>query len=646
MRCPYACVGDGRPANLPNAPDASATGTAPARRHWAAIARTAMAGAALAGMGVAGMVHAQQQPVDDIFLDHPSMDRNSTTQPLPEAQPVRAMFHERALIDASVARTQDGGWLLTGTPQRDGHKDGVRLWTSGDGSHWRALGAVHAKGRRVSAPHLTVSGARLYVTFQDQDGCARVASGLAALPQAAFHESGCLIADAEHPSLFVDDDGAAFLLWAGGNIARLDPAFSALAEVPRLLKPDPALFARPIPAGQDWPVRTRIGEKGATMIRHGDHYLIAASEVTGRVRSPTEDVFMATAPTPYGPFTRRFLAVPHGGRTSLLRGADGTVAATYNPQCADRLALFCEQVGIVALETTRDGRLRPVPSIVTEAGPVAQVRPVQPEIRIRDPSVTTGPDGSYFLVGTTGRNQEDAGELALWRSSDLSYWTETRLRFDRAGLGREFRNVVALWAPEIRWVESDRTFYLVLSMMERDVGGRTWLYRSTSGRAEGPYRNVITTNLVDGIDGYLFEDTDGLYLLWGGGNLGKLNARRDGFEYPPVKLVDVDDEPVGYEGNALIRIGDTYYITGAEWNGPLRTHGTYDMMVATARSVWGPYSKRQVGVPHAGHGTVFRDKAGTLWTTMFGNDVTAPFRKQLGLVRLKTGGEHGLVADH
>lgn len=572
--------------------------------------------------------------VDDIFLDHPSMDRNATTQPLPTAKPVEAIFKDRALLDASVARSSNGIWFLTGTPQGDGPKDGILLWTSSDGRSWRALGAVHAGNRRVQAPDVTTHGNRLFLTFQDQDGCARIATGSVTAPRGPYLESGCLVENAASPSLFVDDDGAAYLLWGGGNIARLTHDLSALAEQPHFLKPDPNLFLQPLPAGQDWPVRTRIGETGPNMVKERGQYVVALSEVTGRMRAPTEDVFMATAPTPYGPFTRRFLAAPHAGRISLLHGDDGGLYATYNPQCADHTAVFCEQVGLVRLEQTPTGRLRPVTSVLTEHSGVAGLQPVAPTIPIRDPSVTMGPDGSYYLVGTTDRNREAAGELALWTSHDLKSWTETRLHFDRASLGRTFHNTVALWAPEIKWVAQDHTFYVVFSMMERDVGGRTWVYRSTSGRADGPYRNVAASNMVDGIDGFLFDDSDGVYLLWGGGNLGKLNARRDGFEHPPAKLVDTDGEPIGYEGNALIRIGDTYLITGAEWNGPLRTHGTYDMMFGTSRSIWGPYSKRQVGMPHAGHGTLFKDREGHWWTTMFGNDVTAPFRKELGLVPL------------
>ncbi|NWP01101.1 xylosidase, partial [Escherichia coli] len=84
------------------------------------------------------------------------------------------------------------------------------------------------------------------------------------------------------------------------------------------------------------------------------------------LRTATEDLFMAEAPTPYGPFTMRMLAVPHAGQGSIVRLDDGTLAATYNPECEDDFALFCEQVGLVPLERAPDGRLRQAASVITE----------------------------------------------------------------------------------------------------------------------------------------------------------------------------------------------------------------------------------------------------------------------------------------
>ena len=148
---------------------------------------------------------------------------------------------------------------------------------------------------------------------------------------------------------------------------------------------------------------------------------------------------------------------------------------------------------------------------------------------------------------------------------------------------------------------------------------------------------MTSSFFVKGIDGFPFEDDDGLYFLWGGGSIAKLNAARSGFEGPVRQLVDVDGDHVGYEGNGLIKANGVYFLTGAEWHGPLRTHGTYDMMYGTSKNLFGPYTQRRMGAPHGGHGTAFRDKQGRHWYTMFGNDPTAPWRMHFGLVPIDIG---------
>lgn len=584
---------------------------------------------------------------DDIFADHPSMDRNAVVMPGRDARPVASIFSERPIGDASIARTADGGWILTGTTLRSGARHGVELWTSSDGKAWKGWGPAKIAGNGIAvgdvserylAPSVTVAGDRLYLAFADKTGCARIAIGTA--PGGSFAASPCIFEDASDVSLFVDRDGTGYLLWGGGYIAKLRAGFQKLAEAPRFLKPDQALFARHPPVGKDWPVRTRVGRSGATMFRDGDKYLIAASEVTGRMRTATEDLFMAEGPTPYGPFSMRMLAVPHAGRGSIVRLADGKLAAAYNPRCDDGFALFCEQVGLVPLERAPDGRLRPAALALTEDSAVAARKPLITSETMRDPSVTLGGDGFYYLVGTLdgyGYHKPDGG-VKLWRSADLKKWDEVGFIWRWDGMGYDFgQNIAELWAPEIKWVARDKTYYLAFSVMERGVGGKTWLYRSTSGKAEGPYANVTKSYLVNGIDGFPFEDDDGLYFLWGGGSIARLNATRTGFDGPVRKLVDVDGDAVGYEGNGLLKVNGVYFLTGAEWHGPLRTHGTYDMMYGTSKSLFGPYSQRRMGAPHGGHGTAFADKQGRYWYTMFGNDPTAPWRMQFGLVPIDIG---------
>ncbi|MDV3458428.1 family 43 glycosylhydrolase [Sphingomonas sp. HF-S4] len=584
---------------------------------------------------------------DDIFADHPSMDRNATVMPGPDAKPVASLFSERPIGDASVARTADGGWILTGTSLRNAPRHGVELWTSKDGKAWTNWGPAKIAGNGIApgdiserylAPSVTVAGGKLYLAFSDKTGCARIAIGTT--PGGAFAASPCLVEDVPDASLFVDGDGPGYLLWGGGYIAKLALGFQKLAEAPRFLKPDQAQFAKHPPVGKDWPVRTRVGRSDATMVRDGDKYVLAASEVTGRMRTATEDLFVAEGPTPYGPFSMRALAVPHAGRASLVKLGEGRLAAAYNPKCDDGFALFCEQVGLVPLERAPDGRLRQAASVITEDSAVAARKALITSETMRDPSVTLGGDGYYYLVGTLdgyGYHRPEGG-VKLWRSTDLKTWSDAGFVWRWEGMGYDFgKNIAELWAPEIKWVERDKTYYLAFSVMERGVGGKTWLYRSTSGRAEGPYANVTKSYLVDGIDGFPFEDDDGLYFLWGGGNIAKLNAKGDGFDGPVRKLVDVDGDHVGYEGNGLIKVNGVYFLTGAEWHGPLRTHGTYDMMYGTSKTLFGPYSQRRMGAPHGGHGTAFADKQGRYWYTMFGNDPTAPWRMKFGLVPIDIG---------
>lgn len=609
--------------------------------------------ALIVGLLAISPLGAQQAPfkkavADDIFADHPSMDSNATTMPGANAKPVAPVFSERPIGDAAIARMPDGRWVLTGTTLRTGKRHGVELWISRDRRKWtRFEPKISGNGivagdvsERHLAPSVTVAGDAMHIAFADKTGCARIASGKAASPGGPFAASPCLMDGVSDASLFVDTDGAGYLLWGAGHIARLAPDFQKLAEAPRFLKPDQTLFTRHPPVGKDWPVRTRVGKRGAAMFRDDDRYVLVASEINGRMRTATEDVFVAEGPTPYGPFGARALAIPHAGRGSIARTDEGKLIAAYNPNCEDGFAMFCEQVGLVPIERAPDGRLRQAAATITEDSAVAARRPLVTSETMRDPSVTLGGDGFYYLVGTLdgyGYHRPEGG-VKLWRSSDLTKWEEVGFIWRWEDMGYDFGgNIAELWAPEIKWVERDKTYYLAFSVMERGVGGKTWLYRSTTGKAEGPYRNVTDSYFVKGIDGFPFEDDDGLYFLWGGGSIGKLNAKRSGFEGPVRQLVDVDGDHVGYEGNGLIKVNGVYFLTGAEWHGPLRTHGTYDMMYGTSKSLFGPYSQRRMGAPHGGHGTAFKDRKGRYWYTMFGNDPTAPWRMHFGLVPIDIG---------
>lgn len=109
------------------------------------------------------------------------------------------------------------------------------------------------------------------------------------------------------PSLFVDDDGSAYVVFGPGWIAKLqdDPA-KGLAERPRLLKVDgPQLYA---------------GKGGCQVYkRDGLYHLLATTE--------WGDALLRTSKELHGPYTDRRMAVPGGGQVKVFAGPDGAITA-------------------------------------------------------------------------------------------------------------------------------------------------------------------------------------------------------------------------------------------------------------------------------------------------------------------------------
>ncbi len=112
------------------------------------------------------------------------------------------------------------------------------------------------------------------------------------------------------PSLFVDDDGTVYLLWANTMIAPLTEDLTGLAAEP--VRIDPA-GSRPSPDGK--PI-SRIGHEGATLRKIGKKYVhFGTAWSTDQGRKGSYNLYYCTADKilgPYGPrrFAGRFLG--HG----------------------------------------------------------------------------------------------------------------------------------------------------------------------------------------------------------------------------------------------------------------------------------------------------------------------------------------------
>ena len=295
-------------------------------------------------------------------------------------------------------------------------------------------------------------------------------------------------------------------------------------------------------------------------------------------------------------------------------------------------ALFC-MVGVLA---AAEGPTKPRPVVPPPKG----LRRLLDE-PMRDPSVCRAPDGTYYLTGTSPpfwRDNNDNG-IRVWKSKDLQAWEPlgSVWRYGKSPWHAKYMAAQRpLWAPEIHWLKG--TFWLTYSMPGWDGTGKTsgsGLLKSTSGKAEGPYRDMHPEDrLGDEIDASLFEDDDGTaYFLWHSGKIARMKADMSGLAEPYRWLRSTVSDPdpkhhsslcakifgkgsfdhVGYEGMFLFKAHGRYYLACSEV-----FEGRYSCAVATATKLYGPYGPRYEAIPHGGHNTFFQDGAGKWWSTYFG----------------------------
>jgi len=263
------------------------------------------------------------------------------------------------------------------------------------------------------------------------------------------------------------------------------------------------------------------------------------------------------------------------------------------------------------------------------------------ETRLRDPAICRGPEGTYYLTGTSEPfwtyNNEHG--IRVWKSQDLITWEPLGTVWRYGGSPWHAKYLQAqkpLWAPEIHYKKG--TFWLTYSLPGWDGTAKTsgcGLLKSITGKPEGPYEDMQPAErLGDEIDASLFEDDDGtLYFLWHSGRIARLKPNMRGlaepYHYLKTTVPDPDSkhhsdlcaglfgkdsfDHVGFEGMFLFKTNGRYYLTCAE-----QFEGRYSCMVATSSNLFGPYSARAEAIPYGGHNTFFQDDKGQWWSTYFG----------------------------
>lgn len=615
---------------------------------------------------------------------------------------------DHPLRDAAISRGPDGVYYLTGTSATvtpDGtldfeNNDGIWLWKSTDLVRWDDIGqvwsisrdplragfpyfgnpamwqlswrasrdpAVPSPVRGMTSPEIRHVQGNFHICYSMNGYGTGLLTSESGRAEGPYRDRGRITRFGGSPSMFEDDDGTVYWVWADGWIARMNSDLSGLDEPARLLG------VLPDCEGGTWPLR--IGTSGAFLFKadspglnHGQYHLVGCEEVSRMGPVLCYDTFIATAESVYGPYKRRDLMVPHGGQSTVFRGPDGRHYATVSGR--DEWAALRDKPGVVPLashptEPRGDywwaGAFVKPWYPVTEAGAWSEIDPLITGVSFRDASVLNAPDGYYYLTGT------DMGFMKLpprttigvrvWRSRDLKAWEDIGLVWKcddsaetREGLSRLVamsKHCPILYDIEMHYLRG--TFWIVGCMQTgehwaQNDGCLILMLRSASGRAEGPYEfhwrgrhdpHLWTPSLL--------EDDDGTVYIVGGGcgnNVGRLNDELTGLAGPLWEVHPRGTHLVG-EGGHLLKIGRKYIHTSALWHGadPYdhamcrngRIFSTYDLMYFTADDLKGPWSETRCAAPKCGNARPFRDKEGQWHAPFFGNHFMGPWNQLPGL---------------
>lgn len=580
---------------------------------------------------------------------HPESSYGACTTPSSSAKVISPLF-DFPLKEISMCIGPDGWYYVAGTTvysEDASVNDSIMVWKSCDLEKWTSIGEVWKfevscnckdetnrfneidEANRQSRSHeLHFIKNTFWITYDISCGGTGLLRSISGLAEGPYKDIENITIDGKDPSIFEDEGGKVYWVYGDGKIARMKEDMTGLLEEPRIVEAEVWRKGNFRYGKAD----TRIGIHGAFLTKIDGLYFMFCSEEFNRMGSKSVDTFVAVSRNIYGPYSRRYLVLPHGGQTTVNVDRKGNILATYSGN--GQYSILQDRSAIVRLKMVDEGFIRPISDVIFENSPVAQLQPVG-GIEIRDPQITLGPDGWYYLTGTSNKPNNSFWApndgIHLWSSEDLSNWKHIGLVWDVRKEGtwqNAIRQYFAIWAPEIHFTKG--TYWITYSMQ----GESTGLLKSTSGKAEGPYIDMGRMTNRD-IDSSLFTDEDGtVYYVWQDGKIARMREDMSGFAEEPKQMLTVDGETVGYEGAFIIKKDGLYILGAAEWNGDYRIDGTYDLMYAVSENIYGPYSPRSVALPHGGHGTMFLDRDGNLMCTLFGNDRTAPFRTGLGIVKL------------
>ena len=278
------------------------------------------------------------------------------------------------LRDTHICVDNKNTYYMSGTIGEDiwDHNDGIQLWYSDDLRTWHSLGLVwsfekdatwqketrahHGKPiRSIWAPEIHFINNNFYIAYSvppGGTGILKSASGRAEGPYVNALAADRPLTDDIDASLFQDEDGSVYFVYAGGYIAKMNEDMTALTEKPRRLlcdkpDPDPCHHGAKKYKGMD-----EVGYEGAFLFQHDSkYYLSCADNYNGRYSS-----MVAFSDHIYGPYTNRHEAIPCGGHNNYFTAVDGTTFGTMFGN--DGQAPFRERPALVKVRFDEKGFIR------------------------------------------------------------------------------------------------------------------------------------------------------------------------------------------------------------------------------------------------------------------------------------------------
>jgi hypothetical protein len=266
------------------------------------------------------------------------------------------------------------------------------------------------------------------------------------------------------------------------------------------------------------------------------------------------------------------------------------------------------------------------------------------EEKLRDANIIRGGDGNYYMTGTfagtegdgllffdyqSGKHWKNNDGVKLYRSADLKNWTDLgwvwTFKNNATWCKEPFKSddpktngKQGIFAPKFHYLNGK---YIIVYGCNWSMPNHNWgVGIAVADKPEGPYRETSPDKpICPGYDAQIFRDDDGqLYLIRNHGLLAKLKPDLSGLDGEAKVIIPENYPFVGYEGSALIKRGDLYYVMCNEHL--LRPGGGKlgPTMVASSKNIFGPYGKRYVLLSDAnGHSRPFQDEKGKWWTALW-----------------------------